>query len=270
MSSFLNENQFGCIPSTKDLRDYKLPKVAMALQLPEAFVVKHSPIKNQGGVCSCVAHSVAEVVEAINNNEKKFSTNWIYGYRPSSYSQGKGMMTRNALSTTVDLGCVLYDDFAGNDEVPSVKNTTMKNLAMLKEKAKEHKMYSYARLANKEEIKRAIYLTKMPIVLCVHCCDPFALDKHFVLKKSNKYSGYHCMVCYGWNELGLLIQNSWGENWGDKGTCILPDDYDLTEAWVLTSKEGDFAAVKPNLYAFRKIVQKIIDSIHLLFSRLKE
>lgn len=259
---------FGCVPSRKDLRDYKLPNVAMA-ELPKEFSVLHSPIKNQGNVCSCVAHSVAEVVEALDNNEHKYSTNWIYGYRPSGYAQGKGMMTRNALMTTVSLGCVLYDDFAGNEEIPMVKEAVNKNFNILKPKASEHKMFSYAKLDNRYEIKEAIYLTKAPVVICVHCCDPFKVDENNILIKSNKYCGYHAMVCYGWNEKGLLIQNSWGEKWGDNGTCILPDNYPLTEAWVLTDNESKYAAVKPKLYLLRRILQGLVNVFVYVFNKNK-
>ena len=260
---------FGCIPSGKDLRDYKLPNVAMAVDLPKEFSVLHSPIKNQGSVCSCVAHSVAEVVEAMDNNKNKYSTNWIYGYRPLGYAQGKGMMVRNALATTVDLGCVLYDDFAGNEEVPKVKDAVNNNIKFLKEKASKHKMYSYARLNGREQVKEAIYLTKSPVVICVHCCDPFTTDDKGVLVKSNKYSGYHAMVCFGWNEKGLLIQNSWGINWGINGTCILPNNYSLEDCWVLTDKESSFAAVRPKLYLFRKILQSLVNAFEHIFNKNK-
>ena len=84
----------GCIPSKKDIRDYKLnKKVCHAVNLPEKFEVEHSAIKNQGGVGSCVAHSVSEILEQLADNEIKYSTAWIYGYRPAGYYQGTGMMT---------------------------------------------------------------------------------------------------------------------------------------------------------------------------------
>ena len=38
---------FGCVPSKKDIRDYKLnKKVCHAANLPDEFVVEHSAIKN--------------------------------------------------------------------------------------------------------------------------------------------------------------------------------------------------------------------------------
>lgn len=264
---YIDEHAAGCIQSKKDLRDYRLNKNIAMGDLPEEFSVEHSPIKNQGGVCSCVAHAVAEVLEAISKNTEKYSTNWIYGYRPTGYHQGKGMSTRQAIKTTCDVGYVLYEDFAGNDEMKAVKEAVDKNLNFLRIKASERKAYSYAALTTREEIKKAIYLTKNPVVLCVHCCNPFETDEEGVLVYSNKFGGYHAMVCYGWNEKGLLIQNSWGENWANNGTCILPDNYPFSEAWMIADSEEKYLIVRPSGYWWRKLLQAIINFIVRMFQK---
>lgn len=268
MSEFYIDNfAAGCLEPTKDLRDYRFNKKIAFGDLPDEFEVPHSEIKNQGGVCSCVAHSVCEVLEAINNNKEKYSTNWIYGYRPVGYYVGKGMSTRDAIKTTSKAGYVLYDDFKGNDEMNAIKETVDKNIDFLKDKAKDRKTFSYANLKDREEIKRAIYSTKHPVVLCVHCCDPFIVDEDNVLVYSNKFSGYHAMVCYGWNEKGLLIQNSWGENWADRGTCILPDNYPYSEAWLVANTEAEYLVIRPKNYWLRKFIQAILNFIIRMFQK---
>ena len=257
----------GCLKPTKDLRDYKLNRsVAFAFDLPDEFKVIHSDIKNQGMVCSRVAHSVCEVLEASNNNEEKYSTNWVYGYRPRGYFSGRGMSTRQAIKTVCSVGYMLYDDFSGNTEMNEVKDIVDRNINLLKEKAKERKAYSYALLTNRNEIKKAIYMTGNPVVICVRCCSPFELDEDGVLKYSDKFDGYHAMVCYGWNEKGLLIQNSWGTNWGINGTCILPNNYPLSESWVITRTEDEYLVVRPKLYRMRKFVQSIVDFFKEIFT----
>lgn len=263
-----NEFAFGCLEPKKDFRDYRLNgKVAMSLQLPDSFEVQHSPIKNQGGVCSCTAHAVAEVLEAINKNEEKYSTNWIYGYRPFGYYIGTGMYPRQAIKTTADEGYVLYDDFKGNDEMNAVKETVDKNIDFLKEKAKDRKTFSYAALQTKQEVKEAIFLTGYPVLLCIHCADPFILDDENCLVYGEKFNGYHAMVCYGWNEKGLLIQNSWGENWGEKGTCILPEEYPFSEAWLIANTEEDYLVVRPKGFWLRKLLQALINFIVRMFEK---
>ena len=262
------QHAFGCIPSKKDFRDYRIDKeVAYSVSLPDEFEVPHSPIKNQGGVCSCVAHSVAEVVEAMGKNKEVYSTDWIYGYRPITYAQTKGMFPRQAIKTTVDLGCVLEKDFPGNTEMKAVKTKVDGSLSLLKLQAKNHKMVSYAYLKNRQEIKEAIYMTKNPVLVCVHCCDPFITDKDEVLVTSKKYDGYHAMVCYGWNKKGLLIQNSWGDDWGDNGTCIMPDDYPLNEAWVIADEHSSWFITEPRGIWVRRLIQALINFVSEIFKK---
>ena len=82
----MNNFATGCVPSKKDLRDYRLnKKVCHSSNLPESFEVGHSKIKNQGAICSCVAHSISEVLEELNGLKTGYSTAWIYGYRPFGY-----------------------------------------------------------------------------------------------------------------------------------------------------------------------------------------
>lgn len=258
----------GYIPSKKDLRDYKLnKKVCCATNLPETFEVQHSKIKNQGAVCSCVAHSVSEVLEELNGLKTGYSTAWIYGYRPFGYYQGQGMMTSDALKTTNKVGCIRTYDCPGNYEFPEAKEYIHKNLQVYKDLAKNDKVVSYAKLYDYNDIKEAIYKTGKPIVLCIRT-DNLTLDENYIAQIPSVFAkGGHAVVCYGWNEIGLLIQNSWGSKWGNNGCFILPYEYGFTEAWVLT-KDSD-VVIKPGGFVLRKIIMNIINAIIKLFTKKK-
>lgn len=58
----------------------------------------------------------------------------------------------------------------------------------------------------------------------------------FIDRKDNpEFEGGHAFALVGYNELGFLVQNSWGEDWGDGGFAILPyDDWldNAYDAWV--------------------------------------
>jgi len=49
-------------------------------------------------------------------------------------------------------------------------------------------------------------------------------------------------MVYGWNSTGWLIQNSWGEEFGNEGRFILPFSYGLLEARAIIdeSNENEF------------------------------
>ena len=245
----------GYVESKKDLRDYKLnKKVCTGISLPDEFQVQHSFIKNQGSVGSCVAHSVAEVLEILEDNNLKYSTAWIYGYRPVGYYQGMGMMTSEALKTVRNVGSLQYANLPGNIEVPQAKELVDEHLSEYKEKAKDDKIASYARLKSVQEIKEAIFTTGKPVVVCIKC-DSLKLDENYVAKIPSKFTGGHATVCYGWNEKGLLIQNSWGSKWGDHGCFILPYNYPIKESWVITKDKN--ITVKPSAFELREFLVNI-------------
>lgn len=249
----------GCIESNYDARDYVLSEVALSVALPDSFNVLHSDIKNQGSVGSCVAHSVCEVLEAASDNMEKYSTNWVYGYRPEGYYVGPGMMTRQACQTVIEKGYIPYEDFSGNTEMNGVMNRVNDQLDGLLTIAAERKALAYNRLRTKQQIKEAIYTSGLPVLIVCYIANNMELDDNYILQyNESKLAGCHCMVCYGWNELGLLIQNSWGKSFGNEGTFILPEEYPFAEAWAISCNKHANISVKPKHWGIRKFIQSII------------
>ena len=263
------ERKYGFIQSPKDLRDYKINKVYKSIALPTEFAVAHSSIKDQGAVNSCVAHAISEILEA--KDGIKYSTGWIYGYRPFNYYQGEGMITSEALKTVTKVGYVKNEDLDVNIEMSEAKNIVDKNINVLKERAANRKIASYARLTSIAEIKQALYTSNKPVLLAIMVgVNGIELDKKNVAYIPSEYAGGHQMVCYGWNEVGFLIQNSWGKNFGDKGTFILPYEYPVAEAWLIKF-QGEVSTTssitKPKLFTLRKILMKVYKFFKRLFKR---
>lgn len=248
--------EYGCIKSPKDLRNYRI--VAKSIELPNEYQVKHSKIKNQENICSCTAHSVSEVLETYD--DINYSTEWIYGYREERYYQGKGMCIIDALRTIKNIGYIEYKDLQGNYEMNKAKEIVDKDIDKYKNIASKKKIASYAELYTITDIKEALYTGKKPIIMAIDIDkEGLKLDNNIARIPEVK-DGSHAVVCYGWNEKGLLIQNSWGEEWGDKGTFILPYEYPYCEAWTLSfEKEPDDLKIeKPKNYWIRELIMYII------------
>lgn len=254
------ERKYGYIESPKDLRDYRINKVYKTIELPSEFKVSIGDIKDQGVVNSCVAHAVSSVLETKDNII--YSTGWIYGYRPSSYYQGEGMITSEALKTVYKVGSLYNDELDVNIEMQEAKDIVDKNINAYKEKASYKKIASYARLNTANEIKQSLYTSNKPVLLAIKVgVDGLLLDDNNVAYIPEEYSGGHQLVCFGWNEEGFLLQNSWGEDWGNKGTFILPYEYPISEAWMIKfqGETLDTSSItKPKFYIIRNIIMKIV------------
>ena len=254
----------GAIKSPKDLRNYHIAKSSKMVDLSTSFELMHSHIKNQGNVNSCVAHSLSEILET--KDGINYSTGWIYGYRPNEYYQGEGMVVADALKTIKNVGYITSKDLDVNIEMSKAKELVDKDLSKYKSIASNNKIGSYARLYNTNEIKQAIYTSKTPVIIVIDIDDQgLKLDKDNVAYIPDNSIGLHAVVCYGWNEKGLLIQNSWGSKWGNKGTFILPYAYPIEEAWAidLTPEEVE----KPNYYWLRELIMEAIKFLRQLLEK---
>lgn len=245
----------GYIPSKKDIRDFKICKESN-ITIPDSFCLNSYTILNQKNVSSCVAHSVATLLESIYHDT--FSVGWIYGNRNyGNYS--KGMTIQDALKTAQKYGCVKKKDFPVNEEVMEIINKVNSNRERLEPLAEPFKIGPYARLDNDTDIKRAL-MKGLPVIFATDIReDNLSMNDDYVINVTqDKVRCGHAMVLYGWNEKGWLIQNSWGTKWGDNGTAILPYEYGIDEAFAISKYENNKDIKKPKLYWLREIINLFI------------
>ena len=92
----------GALFSKKDVRDYKID-CATQTNFPFKFELKMPKVKDQGKINSCVACSIATVIEYYNakqlNHNEDMSIGYIYGNRTNTKYKDKGMYTRDAIAS---------------------------------------------------------------------------------------------------------------------------------------------------------------------------
>lgn len=259
---------FTKLVSPYDVRDYKMV-AAKGLPLPETFKLKRTAVKDQGSVASCVAHACSSIVEYHNERQlgssTTFSTEFIYGYRPSGYYLGEGMYLREALKTLQQVGDCPEEVLEGNHKCEAAMNNVNALLGYYKEEANPHRISSYARVSSTEEIKQALYNYGPVLASMRWYLDGELVDGVYTFK-DKAYSGNHCVLIYGWNERGWLVQNSWGDTWGNNGSFIVPFDFKWAETWSV----ADYIAIdvkKPTDNLFVKIFSKFINFVVRLFKR---
>ena len=234
-----NIYQFGAKKPKIDLRDYKLVASANAT-FPSRFELPNPTIKNQGNTQTCVGHALSSVIEFYNNkqegNNDLFSPYFIYGYRPDDYYQGYGMYLSDALKTVQNIGAVKVKDFEYSGDLPTIKTMVDSNINTLKDKAYPNRITSYYSCSDANCIKTTL-TSGSYVVTVIPVYDDFYYDTNYIItSKMKTISGYHCVIIRGWNDdFGYwIVDNSWGEQWGNKGDFYLPYNYPIADARGIT------------------------------------
>ena len=236
---YYQDHTYGAIKAESDERDYTAKEHITLGVRPKTYLPKKlAPIKNQGAVGACVAFSIATSVWYQENDEKKsemeYSHDFIYHNRKDTDYQGYGMITREACANYCDCGVATLNDLPTNTEYPNINTKAFVN--SLKEKAKKTVGLKYIKCDNLDELADAIYQYKAGLLSIEvrSSFDSFWLrtKKTWVLpipEKNERHLGYHCVCAIGYNDDGIIIQNSWGKNWGYNGLAVVPWDYPIDE-----------------------------------------
>ena len=230
----------GALFAKKDVRDYKANFIAGSFDFPETYECPNMPEPvDQGSVNSCVACSLKTIIEwhsrRQGDDSRPMSIGYIYGNRENSTHTGEGMYTREAIGSIVTYGDCAKEDFPENVEVPRVIELFKSRVVQLIDVAYPNRITSYAVLTSDKATKAAL-MQNGPVVMAMEWFGDITFDKYYIMHTSCKHSfknGGHCMVIYGWNKDGWLVQNSWGKDWQNEGRCIIPFDVSIRERYQI-------------------------------------
>ena len=229
-------SKFGVLQGVPSVRTYSYDAVCGSAntELPESYILpehRRPKVSNQGEVGACAAFAIVGILNVFNMieqvedaelrdmltdalvsclTEHELSEGFFYGYNRSENANYAGMYVEKALDYARETGSVpkvLFDELY---EMPEMRSRLManKNIDKLAEIAKKYRLKGYVGFlrGEKQEIKQAIYENQIPI-----------------LGVSNSYFGEaHAIMIVGWDKDGFIIQNSWGEDWGEKGLKTVP------------------------------------------------
>lgn len=224
----------GVINSVSPVRDYEYSVISGSIEnnFPNTYTVKYTgaEIKNQGDYPFCVGCALATVLEGwlqkIYGEDIKISETFNFGALRKDGSVVGGMVHTEALQMQTEIGSVPKELFDIWVNMPDIYNE-IKKIDGLYDEAKKLRFANYVKLNNGDtktgrqkdlEIKDA--LTKYDVPL-------FAISPSY-------FGGSHAITIIGWDDTkdAYIIKNSWGENYGTKGTAKISKS-EIREVYLL-------------------------------------
>jgi len=223
----------GCIESPLDKRDilmsevYPIP-VRIASEMPPPFDLD---ILNQGSTPHCVGYAAAGIKQEKELRERRrvvFDGDWLYARckELDGLPNMRGTSLRTVLKVLQKIGA--------------------KPIDQSESEAEKYKIGGYARVDDLsfEGLKKAFYVSGV-LLEGFHGSNQGWQTAHIRKPKANEYVWGHGVFQVGYKTDFNIGQNSWGNNWGDKGLFYIPKDYMPFEAWaILTDLPFDFLVDK--------------------------
>ena len=223
--------KYGVIKDKKDKRDIIHNKKQFLAKLPKVIDlrVNCSPIVDQGELGSCTANAIASGFREYL--EKPFTTSlsrlflyWEERKIENTINSDSGAQIRDGMKVLNKIGVCPEIDWPY--DISTFTNTPV-NKDLLD--ASNYKISSYQRVTSLTMLKTALSQNKI-VVFGFNVYSSFESDTVAktglvpMPKKNEQLLGGHavCAVGYDDNNQYVIVRNSWGSTWGDKGYCYMP------------------------------------------------
>jgi hypothetical protein len=239
----------------EDDRDFKLSTSPLPRFNLPSFVdwtSKMSPVKNQGGLGSCVGFAITAMKEFQEQMEHErevaegkvytreqdnydLSEAWVYWNckKIDPWPNEEGTSIRYAMQVLHKIGIPCEKAYPYSDQYKGSPERWAKLIA------KWGLIDSYWRCNNLNDLK--VGLVNGPVVIGIPCFrEIFSVGSNGIIPypaNPNEVYGGHAVCAVGYNDTKKLVKfkNSWDVSWGNNGYGYLPykyiDDF-LWDAWV--------------------------------------
>jgi C1A family cysteine protease len=248
---------YGWIRDLPDARDflYSAPLIRFPQGLPPSVDLRSEcpPAYDQGQLGSCTANGVAGAIEFDQRKQgtREFTPSRLFIYYnerviEGTVNQDSGAQVRDGIKSVVKIGAPPetdwpYDISKFADQPPSNAYAD----------AKQDLVSSYSRVAQDILQMQGCLAEGYPFVFGFTVYESFegqAVAQTGIVpmpQSGEAVVGGHCVVAVGYNDANrrFIIRNSWGDNWGLKGYCMMPYEYLLnarlaSDFWTIRSVTG--------------------------------
>ena len=225
---------FGALRDVHDVRDRMYRAAPRAEPVPQYVDLRQwgGPIKDQGDEGSCTGHAFSSAREWIARKYEKaspiLSPQFLYVEEliaDGSFPKDEGAMPRTGCQVLTAKGCCetsLYPYVAGKFTAPTAEQA---------ENALKYKTGAYHRVGSLSDFLRCLAdSTPWPVTVGFTVYESFMSQQVAdtgvtpIPKPGEQQQGGHEVLCLGYDQTKqlALIQNSWGNSWGQRGYFWMP------------------------------------------------
>lgn len=264
MPSFVH----GCSPAPIDHRDRLFATPTLSADIfPVDLRSQCPPVRSQGDLGACTAFSVTELYDFVRrkHNLPHWTPSPLFSYYATrsltkQTAEDCGATVRNALKSTVNFGVAMEKDWPYD-----TTQFTINPPLSVWDRAEKHQTIEYLKLDDYDKNSFIGCLCQgYPFSFGLRLFTSFINNLDTVTKgivkvpdyNTEKEIGGHCMLAVGYQITDgkeyLIVQNSWGKDWGDNGFCWIPLEYILSnysfDFWTIRTTEvndSDVEEVEP-------------------------
>lgn len=227
---------YGCIPDLVDPVNERRFRVARPRAFPDHYTLQEyrGPILDQGWLGSCVWHGLTSVARHYMRKRGiyDFQGSRLAGYYRSRAREG---------TLASDVGCMIQTGIAvlqefgmGHEDLFPYEAERWAELPPQEiwDDAMQYRALSPRRVDTSDEAVKTAVMAGHPVIIGVTVYQSFegpetARTGIVTMPEPGEIAlGGHCMYVDTFGERGGIdVVNSYGEGWGDNGTCHLPPGY---------------------------------------------
>ncbi len=232
----------------EDTRDY-VHEVLDTTRIPRSIDLRGimPPVFDQGQLGSCTANAgcgLDQYYQLAAGDDTALSRLFVYykeREREHTVDEDSGAMIRDLMKVLTKVGA------CPESEVPyDINKFTVAPTEENVKDAAKYKLRHYHRVRTLSALKHALAL-KQPVVLGINIYDSFETEevaKTGIIPIPDIYRetllGGHAVLAVGFDDRTrmVIVRNSWGTSWGDKGYFYMPYDMFVssfvTDMWTAT------------------------------------